>query len=66
MEENEVKMLAERLIPPPKSVRFDDGAEFHLRDGCRFVLRVAEPAGVREKAEKLCRKYWDVSAAVTV
>ena len=66
MEEHEIKILAERLIPPPKSVRFDDGAEFRLADGCRFVLRVAERDGVREKAERLCRKYWGVDAAVTV
>ena len=66
MEEHEEKILAERLIPPPKAARFDDGAEFHLADGCRIVLRVAEFDGVRETAEKLCRQYWNVSAAVAV
>ena len=66
MEEREAKILAERLIPPPRSARFYDGAEFRLRDGCRIVLRVAEGEGVREMAEKLCRQYWNVAATVTV
>lgn len=66
MNEQEEKILAERLIPPPRSARFYDGAEFRLADGCRIVLRVAEFEGVREKAEQLCRRYWNVAAAVTV
>ena len=66
MEEHEAKILAERLIPPPKSARFHDGAEFRLADGCRIALRVAESTGVGETAERLCRRYWDVAAAVSV
>ena len=66
MEAHEKKILAERLIPPPQSARFLDGAEFRLRDGCRFVLRVAELEGVRKTAEELCRQYWNVAAAVAV
>lgn len=66
MEDHEEKILYERLIPPPVSARFRDGAEFRLADGCRIVLRVADPEGVRETAEKLCRRYWNVAAAFTV
>lgn len=64
MDAREVKILTDRLIPVPKECRFRDGADYLLQDHCGISLQVADPAGVEEKAEALCRSYWNVRPAI--
>ena len=66
MDAHEIKVLTERLIPVPRDISFADGKEYLLRDGCRVLLRTAETAGLGELADDLCRRYWNIRAAVSV
>ena len=66
MEDTEAAMLAERLLPPPREIRFTDGPEYLLQDRCRIGIRAAETAGIRETAETLCRRFWGIAPDLAV
>ena len=66
MQDAEAALLTERMIPPPRSIRFADGPEYPLQDGCRIAIRTAAADGVGEVAETRCRDFWGIAPALAV
>ena len=40
MDANETRILTDRLIPRPRSIRFEDGENYLVQDGCQVVLNL--------------------------
>ena len=49
--------IVDSLIPMPQFFEATSGREYLIKDGCRAVISVAEPIGVKEKAEEYIQ--WD-------
>lgn len=58
--------IVDSLIPMPQFFEATSGREYLIKDGCRAVISVAEPIGVKEKAEELFWNYWQVKPAVAL
>ena len=58
MDANEIRILTERLIPRPRAIRFADGENYLVQDGCKVVLNLGNADGAAELAARLIRQYW--------
>ena len=47
--------IVDSLIPMPQFFEATSGREYLIKDGCRAVISVAEPIGVKER---LCHNKW--------
>ena len=64
MNDHEVKILTDRLIPVPKEIRFSDGEEFLLKDGAVFKVCVQDTWGVAEKITSWSKLFWNIRADI--
>ena len=66
MEEREIKILIDRLIPVPREIEWRDEPEYILQDGSSFEVSVADTYGVEEKVLAWSKLFWNITPAVTV
>ena len=66
MDEGERTILKSRLIPIPKEIQFQDGAEYLIQNGCPLRLMLARAEGCQEKAMTLFKAYWNVSPEISL
>ena len=66
MNEREIKILTERLIPVPQNITFADGADYIINNGCPVTLKAMETDGITEKAAEIFKSYWNVVPAITL
>ena len=66
MDANEIRILTDRLIPRPRAIRFGDGENYLVQDGCKVVLNLGNADGASELAARLIRRYWQCEAKITV
>ncbi len=66
MNEHEVKILTDRLIPVPQELKFNDGNEFLLNEGCTVQIFVEDTAGVEQKTLESFRLFWGIVPALAV
>ena len=64
MEDRELKILADRLIPVPKEIHFQDGADYPIASQCKVSLVVSETAGIDDKVRELFRAFWGVQPQI--
>lgn len=61
------RLLASRLIPQPKSLRFTGGKPYSIRRHGKVLLNVCgEGALLKKKAEALFREYWNAAPDITM
>ena len=60
MNEDDVRILTARLAPLPRQLSFQDGEEYRLSPGCRFVLRTPAVDAVA----RLARDYWAITPEI--
>ncbi|MBE6384977.1 MAG: hypothetical protein E7048_04835 [Lentisphaerae bacterium] len=66
MEEREIKILTDRLIPVPKEITFNDGEEYIIKDDCIIEACVADVYGVEEKIKEWSSLFWQASPQLSV
>ena len=66
MNEREIKILTDRLIPVPREITFSDGAEYLIENNCTVKVCVEDVYGVEEKIKEWSALFWDVVPQVTV
>lgn len=64
MNEREIKILTDRLIPVPQELDFRDGNDYILKDGCQLRITAADTSGIEEKALAWFKLFWGVTPAV--
>ena len=57
MNEREVKILTDRLIPVPEKIEFVDGDDYIIENKCRVAVKADDIAGTGEKVKKLFYSY---------
>ena len=60
MNEIEIKILTDRLIPVPRKLRFTDGPDYRLRDRCPVQIEVENTAGIRKQAMAWFKSFWGI------
>ena len=66
MDEREVKILTDRLIPVPRELEFRDGNEFVLKENCQVCVTIVDDFGVKEKCLEWFKLFWGVTPEVSV
>ena len=66
MNEREIKILTERLIPVPEKITFSDGDDYILKNGCQVRINAAQTVGIAEKAEALFKAYWNAMPVINL
>ena len=66
MNERYLKILTDRLIPVPKEIHFQDGADYPIAEQCKVSLAVSETAGVEDKVRELFRAFWGVQPQIVL
>ena len=66
MNEREVKILTDRLIPVPQQLEFKDGAEYILKEKCRVTVTVCDYSGVEKTVKELFKLFWGITPDLSV
>ena len=66
MNEREIKILTERLIPVPEKITFSDGDDYILKNGCQVRINAVQTVGIAEKAEALFKAYWNAMPVINL
>ena len=66
MNEREIKILTDRLIPVPQEITFSDGAEYVIENNCAVKVCVEDLYGVEEKIKEWSALFWEIVPQVTV
>ena len=66
MNDHEIKILTDRLIPVPRELRFSEGEDFLLKDGAVFNVCVQDTSGVEEKINSWSALFWNIKPALTL
>lgn len=66
MNDNEIKILTKRLIPAPQRIKFIDGPEYKVSDGCAVTLNVAEIGELDAMATAWFQAYWQTAPEINV
>ena len=66
MNDDEIKVLTERLIPVPKNISFLDGQEYLIAGGCAVSLRTRLSNAPAERIVSLFNAYWQVKPEIRI
>ena len=66
MNEREIKILTDRLIPVPQQLEFKDGAEYLLKDNCRVSVTICDFSDVETTVKEWFKLFWGVTPDLSV
>ncbi len=66
MNEREIKILTDRLIPVPQQLEFKDGAEYLLKDNCRVSVTICDFSGVETTVKEWFKLFWGITPDLSV
>ena len=66
MNEREIKILTDRLIPVPQELEFKEGNEYLLKDNCRVTVTICDYDNVEKTVLEWFKLFWGITPDLSV
>lgn len=66
MNEREIKILTDRLIPVPQELEFKEGNEYILKNNCRVTVTICDYSDVEKTVTEWFKLFWGITPDLTV